>query len=379
MSRRADPAGLPAMQPGRFPVTLTGYIARRFAARFAVVTAGLLAVIALVTAVEMLDQVAGKKHASVLVGLEMALLKLPELAQEIMPFAVLFAAMALFWRMTRASELVVARAAGVSMWQIQLPVVLVALGIGALTATALNPLSAVLLERHERLAARYTTHQPAASAIDAQGLWLRQVTDGNVAVIHARDVRDRGAVLRDVTIYRYSGRTTFAARIDAERAELAGGRWVLHDAQVARPGERTHRVARREITTSLTPREIYNSFAPPETVSFWALPEFIRTLENAGFTAEPQKLHYHRLLSMPVLLAAMTLLAAAFSLRSHRHGGAPVLIVAGVLTGFALHVLSNLVFAIGLSSPLPVALAAWAPAAMTLLLGVAALLHQEDG
>ena len=179
----------------------------------------------------------------------------------------------------------------------------------------------------------------------------------------------------DAEVVRENG----SARIDAERAELAGGRWVLHDAQVARPGERTHRVARREITTSLTPREIYNSFAPPETVSFWALPEFIRTLENAGFTAEPQKLHYHRLLSMPVLLAAMTLLAAAFSLRSHRHGGAPVLIVAGVLTGFALHVLSNLVFAIGLSSPLPVALAAWAPAAMTLLLGVAALLHQEDG
>ncbi len=376
MTRRAD---LPAMQPGRISPTLTGYIARRFAARFAVVTGGLLAVIALVTAVEMLDQVAGKKHASIGVGLEMALLKLPELAQEVMPFAVLFAAMALFWGMTRASELVVARAAGVSMWQIQLPVVLVALGIGVLTATALNPLSAVLLERYDRLAARYTTHQPATSAVGGEGLWLRQVEQGDVAVIHAREVRERGAVLRDVTVYRYAGRTQFAARIDAARAELAEGRWILHDARVARPGERTRRMARREMTTSLTPREIYNSFAPPETISFWELPDFIRTLENAGFTAEPQKLHYHRLLSMPVLLAAMTLLAAAFSLRSHRRGGAPVLIAAGVLTGFALHVLSNLVFAIGLSSPLPVAVAAWAPAAITLMLGLAALLHQEDG
>jgi lipopolysaccharide export system permease protein len=377
MHQRA--AELPPMQRCRLSPTLAGYVAWRFSVRFAVMLGGLVAVIGLVTIVEMLDQVANKTHASFLVGIEMALLKLPDLAQEILPFAVLFAAMALFWGMTRASELVVVRAAGVSMWQIQAPIVVVALAIGALTVTAVNPLGAVLLKRQERMAAEYTSHRPAVSSVDEHGLWLRDVDDGDVAVIHARQVRAQGRELRGVTIYRYDGRSRFHSRIDAARAHLRGGTWVLHDARTARPGEATRTAARRELKTSLTPREIYNSFAPPETISFWALPGFIAQLQRAGFAAEPQKLRYHRLLSMPVLLAAMTLLAAVFSLRSHRRGGAAALILAGVLTGVLLHVLSNLIFAIGLSSHLPVALAAWTPAGIALMLGIYGLMSLEDG
>ena len=376
---RQRTASLPPMQPCRLSPTLAGYLAWRFAVRFGVVMGGLTAVIGLVTVVEMLDQVANKAHASFLVGVEMGLLKLPDLAQEVLPFAVLFAAMALFWGMTRASELVVVRAAGVSMWQVQLPVLVVALAIGAVTVTAVNPLGAVLLKRQERMAATYTAHRPAVSSVGEQGLWLREVENGDVAVIHARDVRKRGRELRRVTIYRYAGRSTFDSRFDAARAELHEGKWVLHDVRTARPGEPTRRSARQELTTSLTPQDIYNSFAPPETISFWALPEFIGQLQRAGFAAEPQKLRYHRLLSMPVLLAAMTLLAAVFSLRSHRRGGAAVLVLAGVLTGVLLHVLSNLIFAVGLSSDLPAALAAWTPAAIALMLGVYGLMSLEDG
>ena len=41
--------------------------------------------------------------------------------------------------------------------------------------------------------------------------------------------------------------------------------------------------------------------------------------------------------------------------------------------------LSDLVFALGLSGRVPVELAAWAPAAVCLLLGGTTLLHLEDG
>jgi lipopolysaccharide export system permease protein len=154
---------------------------------------------------------------------------------------------------------------------------------------------------------------------------------------------------------------------------------VLHDAQTAKPGAPVQTHATTRLKTSLTPDKIYNSFAPPETISFWELPGFIALLENAGFAAAPQKLQFHRLLAMPMLLAAMPLLAAAFTLRGHRQGRVTLLVVAGVLTGFVLHVLSNLVFAVGLSSHLPVVLAAWAPAGISFVAGLAALLYLEDG
>lgn len=380
MTQQALPARLPARRRGLgLPVTLAVYLGRSFLARFVTLFGGICAIVLLVTTVEQLDQLASVEGVSLLVAFQMALLKLPELAQEVMPFAILFSAMATFWHMTRTHELVVARSAGISVWQLLAPAVLLAVLVGVLTTTVLNPASSVLLRRFEELQARYTGSNDPALAVAKSGLWLRQVNDSGRQVIHARRVSESNVVLFDVIVFRFSRDNRFESRIDAAQARLQSGKWVLNDALLTEPEEPGRTVARTTVPTDLTPDKIYNSFAPPETISFWKLPAFIDLLESAGFAAEPHRLQLHRLLAKPVLLAAMVLLAAVFSLRPHRHGGVIVTIVSGVLAGFGIYVLSNLVFALGLSATLPVVMAAWTPAVVTLMLGVAILLHLEDG
>jgi lipopolysaccharide export system permease protein len=136
---------------------------------------------------------------------------------------------------------------------------------------------------------------------------------------------------------------------------------------------------REYVATNLTRDKILDSFAPPETISFWSLPGFIELLTEAGFSAVRHKLQLHRLLATPVLLAAMVLLAASFSLRPQRRGRVGLVILSGVLAGFLLYFLSNFVFALGLSGRIPVVLAAWTPAGVSVMLGIATLLHLEDG
>lgn len=55
------------------------------------------------------------------------------------------------------------------------------------------------------------------------------------------------------------------------------------------------------------------------------------------------------------------------------------MIISGLLAGFLLYFLSNFVFALGLSGKIPVLLAGWAPAGASMMLGIAMLLHLEDG
>jgi lipopolysaccharide export system permease protein len=66
-------------------------------------------------------------------------------------------------------------------------------------------------------------------------------------------------------------------------------------------------------------------------------------------------------------------------LRMQRAGGAIAMIVAGVVSGFTLYVLSDVVFALGLAAKVPVTLAAWTPTGISLIFGVSMLLHLEDG
>src|SRR3546814_19068447 len=102
-------------------------------------------------------------------------------------------------------------------------------------------------------------------------------------------------------------------------------------------------------------------------------------MQAAGCSATPHLLQFNRLLAVPMLFAAMVLLAATFSLRPQRRGRVGAMILTGMLTGFLLYFLYNFVFAIGLSGTIPVVLAAWTTAGVSLLLGVAMLVHLEDG
>lgn len=369
---------LPAMRRLRLSPTLTRYIARQFFFSLGTFVCALVGIIFLATVVDLVDRLASK-DVSLTVTLQMALLKLPHLSQEVMPFTILFAAMTTFWRLTRSHELVVARAAGVSAWQFLLPVIGSAVVVGCLTVTALNPLASILLSRFERLEANYVRNETSFLAVSKTGLWLRQADQEGQSVIHASRVSPGSVLLHNVMVLRYADQDRFLDRIDADRAQLEERRWRLFEAWVSTPGAASEFHEELTLPTALTADKIQESFAPPETISFWNLPEFIEIMDAAGFSALPHRLQWHRLLALPMLFAAMALLAAAFSMRPQRRGKVGLVIMAGLLTGFLLYFASNFVFAIGLSGTIPVVLAAWTPAGVSLMLGVAMLLHLEDG
>jgi len=374
----ADAIGLPGARRLRLSVTLSGYVARQYVVWFLGFMLGLGAVIILASIVDLLDRLASK-DATLGVAFNMALLKLPFLIQEVMPFTVLFAGLACFWRLTRSHELVVTRAAGISVWQILIPVVTTAVLIGILTVAALNPLASLLLGRFEQLETKHIHNQASTLSVSRNGLWLRQADASGQAVIHARRVTHQSMALHDVIVFRFEDQDRFVGRIDATSAQLEPGKWVLYDAWETQVGSQATFEKKTDLATNLTREKILDSFAPPETISFWNLPGFIDLLETAGFTAVSHKLQFHRLLAMPLLFAAMVLLAASFSLRPQRRGRVGLVILAGVLTGFLLYFVSSFVFALGLSGKIPYVLAAWTPAGVSLMLAVAILLHLEDG
>ncbi len=331
--------------------------------------------------VELLRRAAAKPEISISMIFEMALLKLPHMAQQIFPFGVLFGGMAAFWRLTRSHELVITRAAGVSVWQFLLPVLGIAFFLGIFQIGVISPLSSTTITRFERIEAINLKGLKSFLALSEHGLWLRQSNSNGQSVVHSRFVlqKDNDVELRDVIVFNYQGKDRFIGRLDAEKARLDDGFWHLTNTWVHTPENIPRYEKDYWLATDLTMNRIQDSFAPPETMSFWNLPEFITTLEEAGFTAVRHRLYWHTLLASPLMMCAMVLIAAAFTLRYNRQGDGTYVIGAGVFAGFTLYFFSDIVFALGLSGSIPVTLAAWTPSGVATLLGLATLLHLEDG
>ncbi|MCB2102118.1 MAG: LPS export ABC transporter permease LptG [Rhodobacterales bacterium] len=365
----------------RMSSVLSVYIGRNFLVGFLAVFVGFLMLILTFDIIELLRRTASDVDIAFPTVLKMAFLKLPHMGQQVFPFAVLFGGMAVFWRLTRSHELVVTRASGVSAWQFLLPVLLVAFGLGVFKVALFNPLASATLATYEAMEATLLKGQTSLLNLSTSGLWLRQAGAGGPTVVHADRVlqQNHNVELRTVSIYDFGPDDRFANRIDADRAVLQDGFWQLFDARIYQPEQPSRALDQYRVPTDLTLGKIQDSFAPPETLSFWHLPEFIRTLEESGFSALRHRLYWHSLMAGPLLMCAMVLLAATFTLRQSRQGGTLRVIALGLGAAFLLFFFSDLVFALGLSDRIPVALAAWTPSGVATLLGLATLLHLEDG
>jgi len=370
--------------------TLTAYVARRFAAMAVAMLAALTVLVVLFDLIELQRRAATRPQVGFALVAEIAGLRVPFVVLQILPFAILLGGILAFWRLTRSSELIVARAAGVSAWGFLAGPVGVAVLLGTLGTVAVSPLSSVMLARAERLDNAYLRAGGGLTALAGGRLWLRQADRGldpqGVAILSGRPAgpargleRPSPFRLSEVSLWRLSGADRPLERIEAPSASLLAGRWLLEGAVVFGPDRMPSPPRVIEFPTELTPERIENSFASPDTLSFWDLPGFIAVLESAGFSAVRHRLYFQSLLALPLLAAVMALLAAGVSMRPARRGGVARMIGGGVAAGFALFVVDRVTAEFGQAGTLPVALAAWAPSAAGLFLALGLLLHLEDG
>jgi lipopolysaccharide export system permease protein len=384
----------------KLPLTLSLYISRQFLVSSLNMLLALSGLVAMFDFIELLRRSASKPDATFGLVSEIAALRLPYVMIQILPFAVLLGGILAFWRLTRSSELIVARAAGVSAWAFLTMPMLCAALLGAFASGGLSPLSSAMLARAEVLDTTYLRTAGGPLALTGGQLWLRQLdqeltgantTNANVAgapssvpgvaIIHAHGVqlRDNLLTTQEVSIFRIDAADRLLARIEATGATLKQGAWELNNARVILPDKLPDQPRTLLLPTDLTVERVQDSFASPDTLSLWALPGFIALLERSGFSSLRHRLHFHSLLALPLLASTMVLVSAGFSMRPARRGGVAQMIASGVAAGFVLFVISKVAEEFGQSGALPVALAAWAPAVAGMLLAVALLLHTEDG
>ena len=354
-------------------MTLGRYLSSRFLRMILAVFATIFSLVFVIDFVELLRRtgnIAGVTTTSVAF---LSFLRTPAVSEQVLPFCVLFGSMAVFLNLTRKLELLVARASGVSVWQFLAPPVFIALLLGILSVAVLNPLSAIMKQRADRIELGLFGSSGDTS------IWVRQTGVDGESILRAKKGSDNNNDLTGVTAYIYDRDGHFEERVDAASATLADGVWQLHEASVSAAGEEPRKVDTFLVATTLQRGQVQEGSMAAEAVPFWDLPMLRDQTESAGLDASGYRLQFQTLLARPLLLVAMTLIAAAFSLRFFRFGGIGKFVGGGVAAGFVLYVATKFVGDLGGSGVLSPPIAAWSPAIVASMLGALALLNQEDG
>ena len=361
------------------PRTLRRYVAKRFLLAIVAAFGVCAALIYMIDMVELLRLSRKATDISVATLLWIALLRLPAYTEILLSFAVLVGSLAALLSLNRKSELTVMRAGGMSVWQFLRPGVIVALLLGIGATTLFNPLAAHARSVAERLVAEAFGQEASLLVASGEGSWLRQDGADGQSVMTARASANQGLALASVTAFQFDRTGRFAERIDADRATLADGYWELQHAVVSRPGREPETYDAYTLSTYLTRERVGEALGSESAVSVWQLPALIEVSEKAGLSAARYKMQYALLLSRPMLLVAMVILAATVSLKSFRSGGIQTMVLTGMVGGIGFFLLTEVSRQIGLAGVVSATAAAWVPIVLALLISLTVLLHQEDG
>ena len=363
------------------PSLFSRYLVKNFIFAFVAALSALQALILLFDSIDLLRHSASRDYVTFGHIFKLALLKSPQLMPVILPFAVLIAALITFHRLSKTHELVIVRAAGLSVWNIIMPIVIMAALIGVGNMTLFNPFSAIMYRKYQTESTRIFRHTQTFSWSD-KGLWVREKQGDDTFIIHSDNVRQQGTSLslKNVLVIKLNKAEDIVQQIEMTNGVLSDKKLKLSRGFSYTDQDGKQPLSFFKMPTSFSIKEVLGTFNEPEEVSFWHMPRFVRQLDSAGFSSTRHKMHYYSLYATVFYFVAMVLIAAICGLSiNQRQGGALYKTTLAFLFSFVLFFLSKLTNALGVSGSLPLFLAAFAPSLIAIGISISALLQQEDG
>lgn len=328
----------------------------------------LISLFTLLTFVEAVGDM-GRGQFGLVEVLKYVALSLPRDAYELFPMTALLGATLGLSTLAVGSELIVMRAAGVSLLRIVgsvMKVGVLLIAIAAVVGEVVAPITEDMAQR-----GRAAAQQRSVVQRSDYGLWLR---DGRV-FLHAGEVLPDLSLLR-VTLYEFDENTRLRSQTYAHSARYEQPYWRLSDVRQSRIEDnrvQSRTLASEQLSSVLTPQFLAVFAVKPEGLSAWHLFRYIEHLErNKQDTSRYRLALWHKIM-LPLSTGVMVVLAIPFVFGQLRSGGLGARLLVGIVLGLTFYLMNRAFGYFGLLYGLPPILGALLPPALFFALALVML------
>jgi len=286
------------------------------------------------------------------------LLNLPEQAFELLPIGALIGALMGLGNLAAGSELVVTRAAGVSVWRIAWPV-----GLAGLTlALSMYVIGEYVAPPLAQFAKREKTTAKLAD-ISFAGSGSAWVKDGNLILRVQTGEVDQA--FGGVSLFELDGATRLRSIKRADRISVADpGHWRLHNVATTRFGVdkiESDVVPEMTMTSSVNPDFLGLAATDPDLLTLRGLWSYIDHLRRNNLGTVPYEIGFWSRIARLFAVIVVTLLALPFVFGPLRTTGAGTRTVVGVMLGVVFFLITRTVENGGQLFNLSPVLVGWLP------------------
>jgi LPS export ABC transporter permease LptG len=251
----------------------------------------------------------------------------PSVIEYLTPPSILIASLLAFGLLTKTSETVALKAAGMSVYRMSLPVLITGLGLVLWTAAWQNVITPAANKTQDRLR-YYIKHghfapEQAAWTSTLEGHW---VFGQHNRVFHFRQFHKTTSQFRDLRIFDLDSKFAVVRRVEAALAcwDVPQQKWILHDARVWEfLGEKvagSHRSHLLPLGLEETPAYFQQEIKKPEFMSKAELRHSISVLEQSGLDVTELRVALAQRVAFPFTCLVMALVGIPFGFTLGRKG-----------------------------------------------------------
>ncbi len=347
----------------RFPNTMDRYVAREFTRYFLLILAALVVVYILGLLIDVIADAFQNRIKGKLV-FQYLLFEQPQILFFMLPLATLMATLVNFAIFTKTSEITAAKAGGMSLYRLSVPVVL----MGLLVSGGCFALQEYLLPYANRRAAELRDEikkRPVETynVLDRRWMMGQENQIYNYAFYDPARRRFNG-----LAVYRYSLQPFgLAERLYAREADWVAseGAWTFKDGwrRDFREGGKIEAFEERSVAGMEPPSYFVKEERRSEQMTYLELSDYVADLKQAGFDVVRLEVALQSKFAFPLAALVTVLIAIPFSFTPGKKGA---LYGIGMAIGIGLsyYVATRLFAFMGETAMLPPGIAAWAPNAL---------------
>ena len=347
---------------------LTQYLVRAILSATALVLLVLLALAGLFEFIAELDDTQGNYQTPQVVLY--TLLRLPQLAFEMLPIAVLIGSLLGLGALASHSEIIVMRSVGLSIRRLAVMV-----GFAGLTLLVLTGLLGEFIGPPLDYFARNMRQEARTEQADSrlgQESWVR---DGPVFLHFERVSTDFD--FGSIYLFRFNDANELESIARAENSGIDDDdNWILQnfrETRFADDGVQVVESSRSVETFDIDAEVLGISLVKPQSLSGRGLMSYIGYLKRNSLDADRYETEFWYRIARTVTVVIMPLLALAFVFGSLRTGGAGARLMIGVVIGLGYYLASEMLANSGQVFNLNPAVIAWLPSGVLLIVTLFAL------
>jgi lipopolysaccharide export system permease protein len=349
--------------------TIDKYISQSVLAGILIVLFILVGLFAFFAFIDEIDDI-GKQRYGLWEAIQYVVLEIPRHIYDLFPTAALLGTLLGLGILANNSELIVMRAAGVSIVRIALSVLRIGLTLTILVmliGETLAPMSGQYANNMRSIA--QSTHDHQQMVFNRRyGFWARDQFD----FINIRTIYPDGG-FGWIALYEFDADQRLRAITNASKAYYQNGQWKLYD--VTRTQFEPTFVTRQHLETTtwnaiLKPEIIKNVVIRPQQLSSLGLYKYIEYLRQNDQRTAQYELAFWTRLNYPLISITMIFLAIPFVFGSLRSVSGGQRFLVGALIGVGFHMLNQTTNNLGLVYDINPALSAFLPPIVFLVIAI---------